>query len=145
MRLFFYFSTIFYSKRLEYFVSYCHKIFSILLSFISKELVGKLYDLFLGTLMVKSKDGKYVTTSASGVVQIKPENKRMPSNTRLRLKLMPYLLRSKEASLSFPTNVQAIFDVSKYIDCKASGENHNFVLCYFRFCSVLEETRMQNW
>ena len=58
---------------------------------------------------------------------------------------MPYLLRSKEASLSFPTNVQAIFDVSKYIDCKASGENHNFVLCYFRFCSVLEETRMQNW
>ena len=61
--------------------------------------------------MVKGKDGKYVTTSASGVVHIKPENKRMPANTRLRLKLMPYLLRSKEASLSFPTNVQAIFDL----------------------------------
>ena len=69
--------------------------------------------MFLGTLMVKGKDGKYVTTSASksGVVTIKPENKRMPANTRLRLKLMPYLLRSKEASLSFPTNVQCLFDL----------------------------------
>ena len=63
--------------------------------------------------MVKGKDGKYVTTSASkaSVVTIKPENKRMPANTRLRLKLMPYLLRSKEASLSFPTNVQCLFDL----------------------------------
>ena len=69
--------------------------------------------MFLGTLMVKGKDGKYVTTSASkaSVVTIKPENKRMPANTRLRLKLMPYLLRSKEASLSFPTNVQCLFDL----------------------------------
>ena len=76
-----------------------------------KELVSKLYDMFLGTLMVKGKDGKYVTTSATGVVHIRPENKKMPSSTRLRLKLMPYLLRSKEASLSFPTNVQVVFDL----------------------------------
>ena len=63
--------------------------------------------------MVKGKDGKYVTTSASksSVVAIKPENKRTPANTRLRLKLMPYLLRSKEASLSFPCSVQCLFDL----------------------------------
>ena len=45
------------------------------------------------------------------MVHIKPENKRTPSSTRLRLKLMPYLVRSKEAALSFPSSIQVIFDL----------------------------------
>lgn len=74
-------------------------------------MTNQLYDLFLGTLVIKGKDGKLATTSPKGVIHIKPENKRMPSNTRLRLKLMPYLVRSKEASLCFPASIQVIFDL----------------------------------
>ena len=70
-----------------------------------------MYDVFLGTLVIKGKDGKLATTSASGVVNIKAENKRTPANTRLRLKLMPYLVRSKEAALAFPASIQVIFDL----------------------------------
>lgn len=76
-----------------------------------KELVNQLYDVFLGTLAIKGKDGRLMTTSASGVTHIKPENKRSPANTRLRLKLMPYLVRSREASLCFPASIQVIFDL----------------------------------
>ena len=76
-----------------------------------QDLVNQLYDVFLGTLFIKGKDGKLATTSATGVVHIKPENKRSPSNTRLRLKLLPYLVRSKEASLCFPASIQVIFDL----------------------------------
>ena len=76
-----------------------------------QDLANQLYDVFLGTLVIKGKDGKLATTSATGVVHIKPENKRSPSNTRLRLKLMPYLVRSKEASLCFPASIQVIFDL----------------------------------
>ena len=73
--------------------------------------MNQLYDVFLGTLVIKGKDGKLATTSASGVVNIKAENKRTPANTRLRLKLMPYLVRSKEAALAFPASIQVIFDL----------------------------------
>ena len=79
--------------------------------FLLQNLVNQLYDVFLGTLVIKGKDGKLATTSATGVIHIKPENKRSPSNTRLRLKLLPYLVRSKEASLCFPGSIQVIFDL----------------------------------
>ena len=81
--------------------------------FVFQDLVNQLYDVFLGTLVIKGKDGKLATTTsgATGVVHIKPENKRTPSSTRLRLKLMPYLVRSKEAALSFPASIQVIFDL----------------------------------
>ena len=68
-------------------------------------LVGKLYNLFLGTLVVKDKSGK--TNSP----QNKPENRRSPANTRIRLKLMPYLLKSRQAAIQFPQSIQVTFDL----------------------------------
>jgi len=63
------------------------------------ELVRKLYSLFLGTLVIKDRP----TT--------KPEHKRIPSNTRIRLKLMPVLLKSREAAMQFPSCIQVTFDL----------------------------------
>ena len=63
------------------------------------ELVRKLYSLFLGALVIKDRP----TT--------KPEHKRMPSNTRIRLKLMPVLLKSREAAMQFPSCIQVTFDL----------------------------------
>jgi len=63
------------------------------------ELVRKLYSLFLGTLVIKDRP----TTKA--------EHKRIPSNTRIRLKLMPVLLKSREAAMQFPSCIQVTFDL----------------------------------
>jgi len=62
-------------------------------------LVSKLYGLFLGTLVIKDRP----TT--------KVEHKKQPSNTRLRLKLMPVLLKSREAAVQFPSCIQVTFDL----------------------------------
>ena len=37
---------------------------------------------------------------------VKPEHKRQPSNTRIRLKLMPVLIKSREAAVQFPSCIQ---------------------------------------
>ena len=63
------------------------------------ELVRKLYSLFLGTLVIKDRP------------TVKPEHKRQPSNTRIRLKLMPVLIKSREASMQFPSCIQVTFDL----------------------------------
>ena len=63
------------------------------------ELVRRLYSLFLGTLVIKDKPAT------------KPEHKRIPSNTRIRLKLMPVLLNSREAAGQFPSCIQVTFDL----------------------------------
>ncbi len=56
----------------------------------SPTLIKQIYNLFLGYL----KD------------QVKPESRRAPANTRIRLKLMPLLLRSREAAKQFPSCMQ---------------------------------------
>jgi len=63
------------------------------------ELVRALYALFLGTVVVKDKP------------TLKSEHKRQPSNTRLRLKLMPVVLKSREAAIQFPSCIQVTFDL----------------------------------
>jgi len=63
------------------------------------ELVRKLYSLFLGTLVIKDRP------------TVKPEHKRQPSNTRIRLKLMPVLIKSREAAVQFPSCIQVTFDL----------------------------------
>ena len=68
-------------------------------------LVGKVYSLFLGTLVIKDKPGQ--TTAGA----IKLEHRRTPSNTRIRLKLMPRLLKSREAAMQFPACIQVTFDL----------------------------------
>ena len=54
-------------------------------------LIGKIYGLFLGTFVSKDKEKSKNNP--------KPEHRRVPANTRLRLKLMPHLLKSREAAL----------------------------------------------
>jgi len=71
----------------------------------NQALVANLYRLFLGTLVVKDKAGKTSSPEA------KPENRKTPANTRIRLKLMPYLLRSREAAIQFPASIQVTFDL----------------------------------
>ena len=63
------------------------------------DLVKKLYNLFLGTLVIKDRP------------TVKAEYKRQPSNTRIRLKLMPVLLKSREAAMQFPSCIQVTFDL----------------------------------
>ena len=58
------------------------------------ELVRRLYGLFLGSLVIKDRPS------------VKQEHKRQPSNTRLRLKLMPVILKSREAAIQFPSCIQ---------------------------------------
>ncbi|KAK4005791.1 hypothetical protein OUZ56_010915 [Daphnia magna] len=55
-----------------------------------------LYQLFLGTRNSKEN--------------IKPEFRRVPACTRLRLKLFTYLIRSREASTQFPACIQLTFE-----------------------------------
>ena len=75
------------------------------------ELVRRLYSLFLGTLVIKDKPAT------------KPEHKRIPSNTRIRLKLMPVLLNSREAAVQFPSCIQVItgFVYSTHSTCVLAG------------------------
>ena len=63
------------------------------------DLVRRLYSLFLGTLVIKDKPAT------------KQEHKRIPSNTRIRLKLMPVLMNSREAAMQFPSCIQVTFDL----------------------------------
>ena len=68
-------------------------------------LIGKVYSLFLGTLIIKDKQGH------ANAGALKPEHRRTPSNTRIRLKLMPRLLKSREAAMQFPACIQVTFDL----------------------------------
>ena len=68
-------------------------------------LIGKVYALFLGTLVIKEKPGQ----ATGGAVKM--EHRRTPSNTRIRLKLMPRLLKSREAAMQFPACIQVTFDL----------------------------------
>ena len=52
-----------------------------------------------GTIVIKDKPAP------------KPELRKSPSNTRLRLKLMPVLLNSREAACQFPSCIQITFDL----------------------------------
>ena len=54
-------------------------------------LIGKIYGLFLGTFVAKEKEKSKNNP--------KPEHRRIAANTRLRLKLMPQLLKSREAAV----------------------------------------------
>lgn len=62
------------------------------------EIVRQLFGLFQGTMDVK------------GQPPTKPELKRTPACTRIRLKIFPIFLRSREAACVFPSCVQVIFD-----------------------------------
>lgn len=49
---------------------------------------------------------------------VKPEQKQMPACTRIRLKIMPYILKARESANAFPYNIQVLRDRVKIIVCR---------------------------
>ncbi|XP_021353886.1 proteasome-associated protein ECM29 homolog [Mizuhopecten yessoensis] len=64
----------------------------------NQAIIKKLFSVFQGTTDIKGK------------TQTKPELKRRPACTRIRLKIFPYFLKSREACNTFPSCIQVIFD-----------------------------------
>ncbi|XP_055956267.1 proteasome adapter and scaffold protein ECM29 [Patella vulgata] len=64
----------------------------------STEILNKLYRIFQGTVVIK------------GQTAVKPEQRRVPVCTRIRLKIFPFFLKSKEAVSMFPSCIQVVFD-----------------------------------
>ncbi|KAK7866865.1 hypothetical protein R5R35_006031 [Gryllus longicercus] len=67
----------------------------------SPTLMAPLYQLFLGTQLLATKARPSVT---------KPELRRQPVGTRIRLKILPYLCRARGPALMFPACIQVFFD-----------------------------------
>ncbi|XP_056374752.1 proteasome adapter and scaffold protein ECM29 [Hyla sarda] len=63
-------------------------------------IVSKMYKVYLGDIPLKTKEGNL----------LKPELKRDPVSTRVKLKIIPHLLRSRLAAELFPANIQVVYD-----------------------------------
>ncbi|KAJ8416439.1 hypothetical protein AAFF_G00357270 [Aldrovandia affinis] len=63
-------------------------------------IINKMYKVYLGDIPLKTKEG----------AALKPELKREPVSTRVKLKILPHLLRSRLAAESFPANIQVVYD-----------------------------------
>ncbi|XP_069486911.1 proteasome adapter and scaffold protein ECM29 isoform X2 [Ambystoma mexicanum] len=63
-------------------------------------IVNKMYKVYLGDIPLKTKEGS----------AMKPELKRDPVGTRVKLKIIPHLLRSRQAAETFPANIQVVYD-----------------------------------
>ncbi|KAG2466369.1 ECM29 protein, partial [Polypterus senegalus] len=59
-------------------------------------IINKMYKVYLGDIPLKTKEG----------AALKPEIKREPVSTRVKLKILPHLLRSRLAAETFPANIQ---------------------------------------
>ena len=68
-------------------------------------IVNKLYSIFQGTVFTKG--GQQPS-------QIKPEQKRKAASVQLRMKIFPYLLKSREAANQFPACVQVGLNLHAY-------------------------------
>ncbi|GAB1605474.1 proteasome adapter and scaffold protein ECM29-like [Argonauta hians] len=72
----------------------------------SMVVMNKLFAIFLGTTVIKGK------------TDVKPECRKTPASTRIRLKIFPYFLKSREATNVFPACIQVIFH------CLFASNNH---------------------
>ncbi|XP_041077323.1 proteasome adapter and scaffold protein ECM29 isoform X1 [Polyodon spathula] len=63
-------------------------------------IINKIYKVYLGDIPLKTKEG----------AALKPELKREPVSTRVKLKILPHLLRSRLAADTFPANIQVVYD-----------------------------------
>ncbi|XP_063770752.1 proteasome adapter and scaffold protein ECM29 isoform X2 [Pseudophryne corroboree] len=63
-------------------------------------IISKMYKVYLGDIPLKTKEGNV----------LKPELKRDPVSTRVKLKIVPHLLRSRLAAELFPANIQVVYD-----------------------------------
>ncbi|TNN83529.1 Proteasome-associated protein ECM29 [Liparis tanakae] len=62
-------------------------------------IINKMYKVYLGDVPLKSKGGN-----------VKQELKHEPVSTRVKLKILPHLLRSRLAAECFPANIQVVYD-----------------------------------
>nr|XP_034996453.1 proteasome adapter and scaffold protein ECM29 isoform X2 [Zootoca vivipara] len=63
-------------------------------------IINRMYKVYLGDIPLKTKEGAV----------LKPELKRDPVSTRVKLKIVPHLLRSRQAAETFPANIQVVYD-----------------------------------
>ncbi|KFP77947.1 Proteasome-associated protein ECM29, partial [Acanthisitta chloris] len=63
-------------------------------------IINKMYKVYLGDIPLKTKEGSV----------LKPEMKRESVSTRVKLKIVPHLLRSRQAAEMFPANIQVVYD-----------------------------------
>ncbi|KAM4809917.1 proteasome adapter and scaffold protein ECM29 [Rhinophrynus dorsalis] len=63
-------------------------------------IISRMYKVYLGDIPLKTKEGNV----------LKPELKRDPVSTRVKLKIVPHLLRSRLAAELFPANIQVVYD-----------------------------------
>ncbi|XP_068607533.1 proteasome adapter and scaffold protein ECM29 [Brachionichthys hirsutus] len=62
-------------------------------------IMSKIYKVYLGDVPLKTKSGS-----------MKQELKHEPVSTRVKLKILPHLLRSRLAAECFPANIQVVYD-----------------------------------
>uniref|UniRef100_A0A672ZZK8 Ecm29 proteasome adaptor and scaffold n=1 Tax=Sphaeramia orbicularis TaxID=375764 RepID=A0A672ZZK8_9TELE len=62
-------------------------------------IINKMYKVYLGDVPLKTKGGT-----------MKQELKHEPVSTRVKLKILPHLLRSRLAAECFPANIQVVYD-----------------------------------
>nr|XP_057941532.1 proteasome adapter and scaffold protein ECM29 isoform X2 [Doryrhamphus excisus] len=62
-------------------------------------IINKMYKVYLGDVPLKTKGGT-----------VKHELKHEPVSTRVKLKILPHLLRSRLAAECFPANIQVVYD-----------------------------------
>ncbi|XP_030327060.1 proteasome adapter and scaffold protein ECM29 isoform X6 [Strigops habroptila] len=63
-------------------------------------IINRMYKVYLGDIPLKTKEGSV----------LKPEMKRESVSTRVKLKIVPHLLRSRQAAEMFPANIQVVYD-----------------------------------
>ncbi|XP_064414526.1 proteasome adapter and scaffold protein ECM29 [Latimeria chalumnae] len=63
-------------------------------------IINKMFKVYLGDIPLKTKEG----------TALKPELKREPVSTRVKMKIIPHLLRSRQAAETFPANIQVVYD-----------------------------------
>ncbi|NWJ04505.1 ECM29 protein, partial [Crypturellus undulatus] len=61
-------------------------------------IINKMFKVYLGDIPLKTKEGTVP----------KPEMKRESVSTRVKLKIVPHLLRSRQAAETFPANIQVV-------------------------------------
>ncbi|XP_012496585.1 PREDICTED: proteasome-associated protein ECM29 homolog [Propithecus coquereli] len=74
----------------------CVETFHSLIDWNNPAIINKMYKVYLGDIPLKTKEGAV----------LKPELKRDPVSTRVKLKIVPHLLRSRQAAETFPANIQ---------------------------------------
>lgn len=62
-------------------------------------IINKMYKVYLGDVPLKTKGGN-----------VKQELKHEPVSTRVKMKILPHLLRSRLAAECFPANIQVVYD-----------------------------------